>query len=154
MKRRFTFIFLASLTLVFTQCHSSKKMAESTNTPLQLVQWNLISIEGEALDSTAYVEKPYIVFNDNGAFTGNFGCNTFFGDYYKKKQKLELTYKGATKKLCQQMSVERTMMKAIKKELNRYEISGNILILYSGKQEIMRFEDSGILLKPTEQNAE
>ena len=154
MKRRFTIMLLASLTLASTQCHSSKKMAESNNTPLRLVQWNLISIEGEALDSTEYITKPYIVFNENSTFTGNFGCNTFFGDYYQKKQKLELTYQGATKKLCQQMRVERAMMKAIKKDLNRYEISDNILILYSGKEEIMRFEDSGIRLKPTEQTAE
>lgn len=154
MKRRITVMLLASLTLVFTQCNSSKKVAESRNTPLRLVQWNLIAIEGEVLDSTEYMVKPYIVFNDNGTFTGNFGCNTFFGDYYQKKQKLELTYQGATKKLCQQMRVERAMMKAIKKELNRYEISDNILILYSGKEEIMRFEDSGIRIKPTEENAE
>jgi len=154
MKRRITVMLLASLTLLLPQCHSSKKMAESTNTPLRLVQWNLLSIEGEALDSTEYAVKPYIVFNDNGTFTGSFGCNTFFGDYFQKKQKLELTYKGATKKLCQQMRVERAMMKAIKKELNRYEISDNLLILYSGKEEIMRFEDSGIRLKPTEETAE
>jgi len=154
MKRRITVMLLASLTLVFTQCNSSKKVAESRNTPLRLVQWNLIAIEGETLDSTAYMVKPFIVFNDNGTFTGNFGCNTFFGNYYQKKQKLELTYQGATKKLCQQMSVERAMMKAIKKELNRYEISDNILILYSGKEEIMRFEDSGIRINPTEENAE
>ena len=154
MKRRISVMLLVSLTLICAQCHSSKKMAESKNTPLRLVQWNLLSIEGEALDSTAYVTKPYIVFSDNGTFTGNFGCNTFFGDYFQKKQKLELTYKGATKKLCQQMSVERTMMKALKKEINRYEIADNILILYSGKEEIMRFEDSGIRLKPTEETAE
>ncbi len=57
---------------------------------------------------------------------------------------MELTYKGSTKKLCDQMEMERLMMKALKKPITQFEIEGNILILYEGKDEIMRFEDSGI----------
>ena len=42
------------------------------------------------------------------------------------------------------MEMERLMMKALKKSITQFEIEGNTLILYEGKDEIMRFEDSGI----------
>jgi len=37
------------------------------------------------------------------------------------------------------MEVERAFMKALKREITRYEIQGEELILYAGDDEVMRF---------------
>lgn len=131
------------LAVIACSCQSGKKVADADNSPFYETKWNLSSIEGEYIDSTSCMTKPYIVFFDDGTFTGNLGCNTFFGSYFQKKQKIELTFEGATKKLCANMGVERAMMKALKKEISQFEISGKTLILYQDKDEIMRFNDGG-----------
>jgi len=141
---KFNILVMALLAVTITSCKSSQKTGKEKQMPLCGVQWNLIGIEGHVIDSTSYMTQPYIVFMEDGTFSGNFGCNTFFGSYYVKKQKLELTYKGSTKKLCPNMTMEREMMKSLKKQISNYEIFGKTLILYEGKDEVMRFEDSGI----------
>lgn len=141
---RFNIIVMMLLAVSVTGCKTSQKSAKQDGTPLKGVQWNLKAIEGQVIDELTHVSQPCIVFYENGSFSGNFGCNAFFGEYYQKKNKLELTYKGSTKKLCDQMEMERLMMNALKKSITQFEIEGNILILYEGKDEIMRFEDSGI----------
>lgn len=132
------------LVIAMTGCKTSKKVTENT-TPLRNIQWNLLSIGGEILDTTAYSKQPCIVFGDDGKFNGNFGCNSFYGDYYQKKQKLEIDYLGSTKMLCNQMAVERAMLKAIKAEIDRFEIIDDVLILYAGKDEVIRFVSAGAI---------
>jgi heat shock protein HslJ len=132
------------LAVAVTSCKTSQKSAKEEKSPLCGVQWNLISIEGLNVENLEFASQPCIIFYDNGNFSGNFGCNTFFGEYFQKKNKMELTYKGSTKKLCNDMELERKMMKALKKEIRQYEIDGKTLILYEGKDEVLRFEDSGI----------
>lgn len=136
-------IAMLLLAVTISGCKTSQK-ASKDSTPLCGVQWNLVSIEGQLIEEFGRVSQPCIIFYEDGNFSGNFGCNAFFGEYFKKKHKMELTYKGATKKLCDKMEMERLMQKALKKEITQYEISGKTLILYEGKDEIMRFEDSGI----------
>ncbi len=138
------------LALAISGCHSGKKVSGGADTPLKNVQWNLTAIEGRTLDSAGMAAQPHIVFLDDGSFHGSFGCNSFFGDYFQKKQKIELTYKGATKRLCPDMDPERSMMKALKRDIRRFEVAGNTLTLYEGTTEVMRFEDSGERVKTIE----
>jgi len=140
---KFKIITMLVLAVTACGCQSGKKVADADNSPFYETKWNLTAIEGVYIDSTSYMTQPYIVFFNDGTFTGNLGCNTFFGSYFQKKQKIELTFNGATKKLCPKMEMEREMMKALKKELSEYTISEKTLILYQNKDEIIRFEDSG-----------
>lgn len=141
---KFNIIVMMLLAVSVTGCKTSQKSAKEGKSPLCGVQWNLISIEGLSVDNLTFATQPCIIFHDNGNYSGNFGCNAFFGEYFQKKNKMELTYKGSTKKLCNDMELERKMMKALKKEISHYEIDGKTLILYEGKDEVLRFEDSGI----------
>ena len=141
---KFNIIVMMLLAVAVTGCKTSQKSAKQGEIPLKGVQWNLVAIEGQNIDELTHVSQPCIIFYENGNFSGNFGCNAFFGEYYQKKSKLELTYKGSTKKLCDQMEIERQMMRALKKSISQFEIDGTTLILYEGKDEVMRFEDSGI----------
>ena len=69
---------------------------------------------------------------DASWITGNYSVN--------KKQKMTLEFQGSTKRLCQQMSVERRFIKALKQDIVRYKIHGNELILLAADDlEIMRF---------------
>lgn len=140
---KFKIILMLLLAVAISGCRTGKKMANADKSPLCGTQWNLTAIEGNITDSLAHMSQPFIMFTQNGDFSGNLGCNTFFGTYYKKKHKIELDYTGSTRKLCQEMEMERAMIKAIKKDINHFEIIGKTLVLYAGKEEVMRFVDSG-----------
>lgn len=120
-------------------CKTTNKATEANSKPLIGTQWNLVALYGEPIDSNQVIQ-PFIIFDADGNFNGNLGCNTFFGSYYQKKQKLELNYSGATKRLCHEMDTERAVLKALKEEISSYTIAGNVLTLYANKVEILRFE--------------
>lgn len=137
MKYKVTTMILAVICLV--GCKTTNKTTDANSKPLVGTQWNLVALYGEKID-TNQVIQPFIVFDAESNFNGNLGCNTFFGTYYQKKQKIELTYSGATKRLCHEMDMEKAVSKALKESINNYTITGNELTLYAGKVEIMRFE--------------
>ncbi len=136
-----TLVIVCIMAACLSGCRSTKEAASAAD--LCNIQWNLVAIDGRDIDTAACEKKPYIVFEQDGSYYGNFSCNAFFGNYQQKKQKIELSYSGATKMLCGQMNTEDAMMKALKKEINSYTLSGNTLTLFSGKKETMRFVNGG-----------
>lgn len=133
-----TFIAIAA-TMNFCGCKSTKDV---NNSSIALCgnTWELKKIYSLPIDSTTYEHKPYIIFNSNGTFSGNFGCNSFFGSFYTKKQKLQLEYAGSTKSLCNEMNLERAYLKALKSGISTYNISDSTLILYTDNKEIFQFK--------------
>jgi heat shock protein HslJ len=138
---RKTLVIVCIMAACLSGCRTAKETASTGD--LCNIQWNLVAIDGRDIDTAACEQKPYIVFEQDGSYYGNFSCNAFFGNYCLKKQKIELSYSGATKMLCSQMSTEDAMMKALKKEIDSFTMSGNTLNLYSGKKETMRFVNGG-----------
>ena len=138
MKKLQTIALLA--VLLFAGCATTKNSSSNTeNTPpLLLTQWSLQSIDQKPLPETS-PKSPFIVFDTNGRYYGNFGCNSFFGTYYQKKKKIELEYSGATKMLCSDMEMERAFMKAMKREINTFTINKDTLVLFEEGVEVMRF---------------
>jgi heat shock protein HslJ len=132
-------IITASLFIILYGCQSQKKAIElALNKPLQSTVWILKSVEKLNIDSNQlYI--PYIVFDTNGRYFGNFGCNKFFGSYFAKKQKISMDYSGATKKLCSEMEMERIFSKNIKQNISQYKISRDTLILFDNKCEKLKF---------------
>ena len=121
-------------------CKTSKKNVSNGNYPLIGTQWNLTALEGEEIGAD-FALRPFITFDSAGNIKGNLGCNSFFGTYsVNKKQKMTLEFQGASKRLCQQMSVERRFIKALKQDIVKYKIHGDELILFAADDiEIMRF---------------
>ena len=119
----------------------AKKDCKLTDTKWMLTHINTAEIK----DSP---ESPYITFVGD-RISGNLGCNTFFGTFYAtKKGKIDIEYTGSTKKLCNEMQVERDFISALKVDKKSYVISGNILIIRGEKMmedgskrevEILRF---------------
>lgn len=131
---------LALLTaLGLNGCNTTQKATENKITLCQ-TKWKLTSISSQPIDSNSYATDPYIIFDENGSYSGNFGCNTFFGTFYTKKQKLQLEYNGSTKRLCEKMDLENNFQKSLKKGISNYEISDSTLILYAGNEEVFRFK--------------
>jgi heat shock protein HslJ len=131
---------IAILVLTCSCCKTSKKNVKNEKYPLIGTQWLLESIEGEEI-GTDYALRPFIKFDTASNITGNLGCNSLHGTYeVQKKHKMTISYVGSTKRLCQQMSVERNFIKALKSDINKYEIKGDELILYAENEEIMRFK--------------
>lgn len=108
----------------------------------------LVALQGEEL-SKEFALHPFVVFDTAGSFQGNLGCNTFFGEYeISKKQKMHFEFQGATKRLCSKMEVERRFISTLKRDVTRYELQGDELILFSEDEELMRFK--GVNLEEVE----
>ena len=132
---------LIAMTLVLSccGCKTSKRSVGDEHYPLVGTQWNLTRLDGAEIGAD-FVLRPFITFDTAGAVQGNLGCNSFFGTYsINKKHKMTLEFEGATKRLCKQMEVEKQFMQALKRDITRYEIEGEELILFAGDKEVMRF---------------
>lgn len=140
---------LLAITVILSccSCKTSKKYAQGEKYPLVGTQWNLVALEGVELDHD-FAMRPFVTFDTAGLLRGNLGCNTFFGSYdTNKKHKMTVNYEGSTKRLCQQMGVEKRFTAAWRMDINRYELKGEELILYSGEDEIMRFKGTDLSQK-------
>lgn len=138
--RNYVITFVAAtLILSGCGCKTSKKSVSDEHYPLVGTQWNLVKLEGAEI-GVDFALRPFITFDTADNIQGNLGCNTFFGTYsVNKKHKMTLEFRGATKRLCQNMGVERKFMQALKRDITRYEIVGDELVLFAGDQEVMRF---------------
>lgn len=130
----------AIIVLALAGCKTSKKAAEGKQISLVNTIWYLESIYQKPIDPETYMSQPHLVFNNEGQFSGNLGCNTFFGKYYQKKKKLQMEFSGATKKLCPQMDTERLFLKGLKENITSFSIKDSVLIIYADKEEIFRFK--------------
>ena len=137
MKIRWWLIGLC--TLLLCGCNPVKKAARHNIPLLQEKHWHLTAIQKDTLWGD-YPQSAYIVFQPDGKFTGYTGCNTFFGTYYQRKMKLQISYEGATKRLCdEQMYLEEQMLKYLKMDIQHFTILDSVLYLYAGKEEVLRF---------------
>ncbi len=137
-KIAYSLIFV-SLIMAFSCCKSSKSTKSLNKLQLVATQWNLTHIENEDIKNE-FALRPFIIFDSAGTLRGNLGCNSFFGEYQLfRKNKIKIDYKGATKRLCDKMEVEKIFINAMKKDITNYKIEKNELILFSDKTEIMRF---------------
>ena len=139
MKKSIYFVLTLTLIMLFSCCKTSKKSVGNEQHPLVGTQWNLVALNGKDIGND-FALRPFITFDSAGAVQGNLGCNTFFGTYTAtKKHKMTVNFEGSTKRLCTQMDVERNFIKALKLDITRYQIEGNELILFTEKDEVMRF---------------
>jgi len=136
MIKRFVFLFILILLFFVSFAKSRKKNAD--NLPLTNTKWILKEVFNQYIYHDP--DTAYIVFSDNYTFTGNLGCNIFFGNYNNSKKRFKFDYVGATKKLCQNMEVEKQFIKALKSDISHYYIEKNKLFFVSKNKVIFTFE--------------
>ena len=76
--------------------------------------WKIDNVLGTEVNATE--ETPFISFQtEETRFYGTTGCNSFFGEFKTsdKKEDITLTNVGATKKLCEDMTVEDAIFSAL-----------------------------------------
>ena len=112
----FITVLLGCSMFLFAQNNGKKNEGGVT---LKETVWLLKSIEGKPIAGKE-ARNPYIIFDQGGQYYGNFGCNTFFGQYSAKKAKMKLKYSGATKKLCDFMETETLFLQSLKKNISNY----------------------------------
>lgn len=91
----------------------------TTSFPVWLSQkWKLTQLyNGSAsipMRSYAKDEGAFVEFNQNGSFSGNAGCNAFFGNYISSETNdIQFGGVGMTRKMCgpESMAVEDTFIK-------------------------------------------
>ena len=127
-------IFISTVLILYAG--KGKKNAE--NLPLLNTKWILTVIYNDVILQDT--DTAYIIFNDNYKFSGNLGCNLFFGEFNYRKKKIKLDYFGATKKLCANMEVEEQFVKAIRNDVFQYNIEKNKLYLLYKNKTICKFE--------------
>lgn len=131
-------VIVALIALSVTACMTAKKKAEmAQNKPLVETYWVLKSVKGE--DIPKNIITPYITFHENGTYTGNLGCNKFFGNYSCGKSRIKMEYGGATKRLCETMKVEKLFMLHLHSDFKQYEVIKDTLILKDKEGEVLRF---------------
>jgi len=136
MVKKIIFLTVIILSLLTLQAKPRKKTSE--NLPLHNTKWVL----KEILDSHVFhnQDTAFIVFYDNYKFSGNFGCNIFFGDYSFGKKRITLDYLGSTKKLCADMYLEEEFFKAVKYDITHYYIEKDKLYLLYKLKVVCTFQ--------------
>ena len=125
------------LLLVIVSCNTMESRDRVENKPLIGTNWVLKTIEGKQIPDVE--EKPTILFNDVGQFNGSTGCNRFFGNFTYSKKAIKIDPTGATKKMCSDMDLEKQIFQTLNKEINRYIINKDTLLLLSHKNELFCF---------------
>ncbi|MDD3644660.1 MAG: META domain-containing protein [Bacteroidales bacterium] len=133
---KITFSILILL-LVIVGCKTMVSRDSVENKPLIGTNWVLNAIEGKQIPEAE--EKATILFNDVGQFNGSTGCNRFFGNFTFSKKSIKIDPTGATKKMCSNMDLEKIFFQTLNKDINRYVINKDTLLILSRKNELFRF---------------
>lgn len=137
MKKIFCFILsIVAISFIFGQNPKSKKSSLLEPSFLE-TRWVVLSIEGKPVSSKNEI-TPYILFDKGNLYYGNTGCNSFYGKFSVRKNKLKVKYSGATKTLCKNMDTETQFLKVLKQEITHYVIEDSVLILMTNNKELMR----------------
>ncbi|HEY0272120.1 MAG TPA: META domain-containing protein [Chitinophaga sp.] len=145
MKTTFVMACLLLGGLYWAACSSPKPAAGKTSATnstsenpslLYNTDWKLVSIQGEAIDTTGMNRRPGIRFEKNQhRVSGNGGCNGMGGSFTVTGNKLHFSPLISTRMACPALAVENKYFKALE-QVTRFEVS-------EGRLELLN--DSGSL---------
>ncbi len=132
MKKIFLLCSLA-VALLMASCASDKKATVALTG-----EWNIMAVDGQAVDSAQVEQMPYIGFDrvENRIY-GNASCNQFFATLKLDSIQSEIRFEqaGATRMMCAFMETEDHILSALNK-IVRFEVLGNgdVQLLDEGRQ--------------------
>jgi len=135
MIKKFFFLTIIILSVLALFAKQRKKNIE--NIPLLNTKWVLEEIF--EIPVFHNLDTAFIIFYENYKFSGNFGCNIFFGEFNFGKKRMKVDYQGATKKLCMDMDLEQQFAKAMRSDITHYYIDKKNLYLLSKEIVICKF---------------
>ncbi len=103
------------------------------------VIWQLAELNGKALAES----RVYIEFDDEAKrFSGNAGCNRFFGGYEREGRSFRVNGAGSARMECLQpgaMETESEFLKLLG-DATRMRRSGQTLSMFAGGERVLRFK--------------
>lgn len=133
-KAVYLFAFIAFSLL--TACSSTKAVA-----PVSVLTgktWQLASINGNAVDASAYREIPFVTFTTANKVTGKGGCNSFSGSYNLNNEGgINISQVASTKMACEGVN-EHEFFTTLE-QANMTKINADKVVLLNGVKEIMVF---------------
>jgi len=126
------------LFVLFTACGASKKIIQPA-APLYETKWLLKKINADGI-SQEVSTKAFLKFDEQKKSAGGNGsCNSFGSSTTINGN--EVTFKNifSTKMYCEEVQkIENAYLNNLGKA-NRFEIKGNILVLYNDKELLLEF---------------
>jgi heat shock protein HslJ len=96
-----------SMPIVLSACvTNSDQSDEITPTDLQHHNWQLVSIDGNAIAEEKRGKLPNLEIGEKMTANGNAGCNQFFGQGELKDNQFRIEQMGMTMKLCNEQMME------------------------------------------------
>ncbi|HDY8226993.1 TPA: META domain-containing protein [Vibrio vulnificus] len=96
-----TLLAAISMPLLMTACVSNgDNMKQLTAQDLQHHNWELVSIDGNAITINEHQQAPRLEVGENMMTNGNAGCNNFFGQAELKDNQFRIEKMGMTMKMC------------------------------------------------------
>lgn len=127
-----TIFFALGATFLASSC-----MSNSTNNSSLEGQWSIEQVNQKSISN--FEKAPFIGFNTaDNKYYGSSSCNLIHGIYKQANSHLEFNPIGSTMMLCQNMQLERDILKALS-EVKSYNISNDTLYLLdqNNKQLLM-----------------
>lgn len=114
---------------------------EKTPMPLHNVYWELVELKDENVQKMDNRPGPYLFFHTNDrSLHGSDGCNTLQGEYRQDEKGFRFINIRSSRIYCEaQMEQAETFLQSLG-AAEKIEIDGDTLILYSGQNELARFE--------------
>jgi len=132
------FFFLSIIIASVFTLFSNQRKKNTENLPLLNTKWILEEIYETPI--TQGLDTAFITFSDNYKFSGNFGCNLFFGNFNFGKKRIKIDFLGSTRRLCTNMSLEDQFSKALRDDITHYRIEKNNLFLHNKNKVVLKFE--------------
>jgi heat shock protein HslJ len=100
------------------------------------IQWQLLKIEGEKVDTN----RAFIKFDEaKKSAGGNGGCNVFGASFSKNGYEIKISQTISTKMYCEETSeIENKFLQTLEK-VTKYEFVGGKLHLLAGEQIVLEF---------------
>ena len=96
-----TLVSALSLPLLMTACASNGDNVQTiTPTDLQHHNWELVQIDGKAIQVEEGERAPNLEVGEKMTANGNAGCNTYFGQAELKDNQFRIEKMGMTMKMC------------------------------------------------------
>ncbi len=128
--------------IFFTAMISSDLSAQEIS--LTGKKWILTELQkGKVSEPSDNIKTPFLIFSEDGSFSGNASCNNISGSYtFDGKYKMKFSA-ASTRMMCENMETETAFLKALQKT-NNVILKDNILMLQSGKMLLAKLEGNSL----------
>lgn len=113
----------------------------STNIPIDSSKWMLAKIHDGAGTTEINSAQAFIRFDTGkGKAGGKGGCNTFGSTLSVSGDSIRITHLFSTQMYCEEMQATENRFFSQLRQVTRYEIRGNLLLLFTGDNPVLELK--------------